>query len=104
MKICQTRPLPWYRPVVLPTPEEWVASLDDLLTQRLRHCLLCGAPCTGESLFGVWDLSNRRNVAYIMHDSCWRGGQATAAVREKLAQRYGVALQEDSLDGHQHRI
>jgi hypothetical protein len=86
--------LPWYRPLPVLQPVEWLIALDDLLCQRVRHCLLCGAYCTGESIQGIWDLSARRHVAYIMHDTCWRGGAATAAVRVLLGKRYGVVVGE----------
>jgi hypothetical protein len=86
------RSLPWYRPLPVPQPLEWVCAMDDLLTQRVRHCLLCGAYCPSTAMFGIWELSPRRCVAYAMHPACWQGGKATPAVRERLVQRYGAVV------------
>jgi hypothetical protein len=94
MKICTSRPLPWYRPVVVSQALDWLAALDDLLTQRVRSCLICGRPVQDVALLGIWDLSRQRNVAYSMHHGCWQEGRATPAVRAVLAARYGDEVAE----------
>ena len=85
---------PWTapHPAASPPPDDWLVAWDALLCQRLRHCLLCGAPCTGAAIWGIWDLSPQFHVVYIMHPACWQEGRATPAIRALLAARYGEEL------------
>jgi hypothetical protein len=49
---------------------EWVAALDDLLTQRLSHCTLCGQETGARVSVGIQDLPRQRCVAYSVCPMC----------------------------------
>ena len=75
-------------------PRDWLVALDDLLTQRMRHCGLCGAMCGAQIYVGIWDLTSRRSVAYILCLTCQRQPDWEATLRDRLAARYGHHTQD----------
>ena len=63
---------------------DWTIAVDDLMNQRVQHCLLCGALCASTTYTGVWDISPAHSVAYAVHQRCWN----LEAARRVMAQRY----------------
>jgi hypothetical protein len=73
------------RPPASPTPD-WTVLVDDVATQRLRTCTLCGGEVT---TFTLESWSNSRVVAAVMLcPACQRRDPQRTAVFATLERRY----------------
>jgi hypothetical protein len=67
---------------------DWLAGIDDGLTQRLRFCTLCGKRQVG--FWGIAEVeSTGLHIAYVLCETCQRTDKERRQVEALLAQRYG---------------
>jgi len=67
---------------------DWLAATDDLLTQRLTHCMDYGDRSPSTTWVGVWDLACGLAVPFMVCARCKRCEGGEVVLREKLEARY----------------
>ena len=78
------------RPPLPASPKsDWLVALDDLLCQRVTRCALCGRESRPQLYAGIWDLTARRSVAYVVCVACHSQTAWETTLRDRLAARYG---------------
>ena len=75
-------------------PRDWIPAFDDLLTQRVTRCALCGRESRPQLYAGIWDLTTRRSLAYVVCVACHSQPTWEATLRDRLAARYGHHTQD----------
>jgi hypothetical protein len=72
-----------------PSPDEWLAALDDCLVHRLVCCTSCGQRGGPDMKPGIWDVqSEPRNVAFAVCPTCASKPDWKATLDALLRWRY----------------
>jgi hypothetical protein len=67
--------------------QDWLAAIDDGITERLRTCTACGA---GQGLHGQWDIWQGTTIAaaIVVCDRCLSVDPERQRLTARLAARY----------------